>query len=337
MTAPPLHKLAEACWYGGSRLAWLLLPFSGLFALAVLLRRRAYRSGLLTRPALPVPVIVVGNITAGGTGKTPVVAWLVGELQRVGYRPAIVARGYGGQQNERPQLVTSTDDPAGAGDEPVLLATLTGCPVIVCRDRVAAVLEARRRGADVVVADDGLQHYRMRRIAELIVMDGARGLGNGWYLPAGPLREGRGRLTDADAVLVNGNTQATAGIGFTLVQQDALPLGGGAARPLAEFAGRSVWAVAGIGNPQRFYAQLRAAGIDVREVPVGDHGRIDLGMLHARAALPVLMTAKDAVKYAAGEHPDAWVVPVEFRIDPAGQREVLTKVLDKLKGAEHHD
>ncbi len=328
----PLHKLAEACWYGGSRLAWLLLPFSAVFMALAAVRRRLYLGGWLQRPALPVPVVVVGNITVGGTGKTPVVAWLVGELQQAGYRPAIVARGYGGVDIAEPCLVRADADPAAVGDEPVLLARQTGVAVIVCRDRVAAVREAARQGANIVVADDGLQHYRMRRIAELIVLDGARGLGNGWYLPAGPLREGPGRLKDADAVLVNGGTVGE-GVPFMLRQGRLRALDGNAARALSDFAGIRVFAVAGIGNPARFYAQLRAAGVELQEVPVPDHGRLDLAALRAGDSRPVLMTAKDAVKYAGQGHADVWVVPVSLEMSAADRSRVLEPLLDKLKSA----
>ena len=310
-----LHKLAARLWYGGSPWAWLLLPFAAVYWLIATLRRLFYSSGLLSRPELPVPVIVVGNISAGGTGKTPVVAWLAGRLQAAGLRPAIVSRGYGGTHSGAPLLLADATPVEASGDEPRLLRKLTGCDVVVSADRAAAVQCAAGQGADLVIADDGLQHYRMRRAVELAVVDGQRGLGNGWLLPAGPLRETRARLATVDAVLSNGACEQPEElpgcITFELQQGHAVALDDGREKSLDEFSG-TVWGVAGIGNPQRFYESLRARGLEVLETDVPDHGRIDIAALLRERDVPVLMTEKDAIKYGLDAPAGAWYVPVSL-------------------------
>jgi tetraacyldisaccharide 4'-kinase len=318
--AVPARRI-ERLWYGGSWVAALLAPFSWLYALAVAARRAAYRRGWIARVRLPVPVIVVGNITAGGTGKTPVVEWLVRQLQAAGLRPGIVSRGYGGRSQPVPVRVTRNSVAAEVGDEPLLLARRTGVPVWVCVDRVRAAERLVQDGVGVIVADDGLQHYRLARDVEIVVMDGERGFGNGRLLPAGPLREPAARLAEADVVLVNGGGGQLRGERFLLAGSAAVNLANGETRPLASFAGQRVWAVAGIGNPQRFIDSLRAAGIEAVAVAVADHGTVDLAALHRQQDQPVLMTEKDAVKYRRTDHPSAWLVPVEVQMSPeAGER-----------------
>jgi tetraacyldisaccharide 4'-kinase len=269
-----LSKALPDIWYSDSRLALLLLPLAWLYGLATALRRFAYTHDLLRRPGLPVPVVIVGNISVGGTGKTPLVAWLSQRLREAGYIPGIVSRGYGSAGGaDGPQLVGAGDDPHRYGDEAVLLAELTGCPVCVGSDRVAAVRHIARQGVTVVISDDGLQHYRMRRNFELVVIDGQRGLGNGHLLPAGPLRESAQRLQTVDAVVLNGGEHDPAALNFVLQPEDAVNLANGSTRPLAGFASQRVWAVAGIGNPDRFNTQLEKAGIQVDPVFVPDHGQ----------------------------------------------------------------
>ena len=329
----PLHKIAARLWYGGSPWAWLLLPFAAVFWLLMTVRRLAYTGGLLPRPALPVPVIVVGNISAGGTGKTPVVAWLAARLQRAGLRPAIVSRGYGGRHTGAPLLLADATPVDASGDEPRLLRKLTGCDVVVSADRAAAVQCAAEQGADVVIADDGLQHYRMRRAVELAVIDGQRGLGNGWLLPAGPLRETRARLATVDAVLSNGACEqpehVPGCITFELQQQHAVALADGREKPLAEFSG-TVWGVAGIGNPQRFFAALRARGLEVLETDVPDHGKIDIAALLRERDVPVLMTEKDAIKYALEAPAGAWYVPVSLAMAEDDADRLIAMITTRL-------
>jgi len=322
-----LEARLEALWYGKSPLAWLLLPVAALFRLVVFLRRHAYRSGWLRVHRIAVPVIVVGNITVGGTGKTPVVAWLARFCRAAGYRPGIVSRGYGGRPTGEPRLVLPTDTADDVGDEPLLLRRLTDVPVCISPDRVAAGRRLLDEGVTLIIADDGLQHLRLHRDLEIAVVDGDRRLGNGCMLPAGPLREPASRLSDVDLVLVNGGPAAGPGhIEFQPVISRLRALNGSADRALEEFRGQRVRAVAGIGNPARFYAQLAKAGLDVQPVPVPDHGRVDLPALCVESEIPIIMTEKDAVKYAPDISFPVWVAQLETVVPP----EVGARVLERL-------
>lgn len=299
-------------WYG--RAGWWLLPLSWAMSGAVHLRRRAYASGWCKRLTLPVPVIVVGNITAGGTGKTPVVAWLARSLAAAGWRPGIVSRGYGRAARGRVRVHPGST-PREVGDEPILLARRTGLPVCVARDRVAAaryLLEMD--GVDVIIADDGLQHYRLARDVEIAVIDAVRGFGNGHLLPAGSLREPPARLREVDLVLANGGPWEDA-VSFTLRAGEATRLSDGARCPLASFRGQRVHAVAGIGHPRRFFDMLRAAGIEPVEHAFADHHAYRPGDLEFADDDPVLMTEKDAVKCEGIADARAWQVPVEVSLD----------------------
>jgi tetraacyldisaccharide 4'-kinase len=308
-------------WYGSHPLSFALLPLSALFRVVVSVRRFAYYSGVLRTHKLPVPVIVVGNITVGGTGKTPLVIWLVEALRAAGHRPGVVSRGYGGDAAVWPQPVTADSDPAKVGDEPVLIARRAACPVVVAPQRVAA---ARRLIADyacdVVVCDDGLQHYALRRDAEIVVIDGERRLGNGRCLPAGPLRETAARLRSVDLTVVNG---------AALPGECRMQLSGSVARSLAgpprerdlgEWRGSTVHGVAGIGNPGRFFGHLRGQGLKVVEHPFPDHHRFQAEDLSFGDDLPVIMTEKDAVKCRDFAGPLHWYVPVSARIDDGCQQ-----------------
>jgi tetraacyldisaccharide 4'-kinase len=328
-----LHNFIAANWYGGSRWTLLLLPIAWVFELIAAARRTAYQKDWLERPELPVPVVIVGNITTGGTGKSPVVAWLAQQLLAQGRRPGIVSRGYGGAAPRQPVLVDQYVDPALVGDEPVMLARQTGCQVCVCVDRVAAVHAIAREGVDVVIADDGLQHYRLRRDAELAVVDAERGLGNRRLLPAGPLRERPARLDSVDSVLLNGAGSEIAGLNFFLKAGSLKSVGGAGVAELADFAGRRVWAVAGIGNPGRFSRLLETAGIQVDLVPVPDHGRVSLASLRRQHPQPILMTEKDAVKYADNTIKDCWYLPVEACFTDADAQQLLDILNAKIIGS----
>jgi len=322
-----LERRLEALWYGRTPLAWLLLPIAGLFGLVVGIRRQAYRVGLLRAHRLPVPVIVVGNITVGGTGKTPVTAWLVELCRAAGYRPGIVSRGYGGRPANTPRLVSPTDEAREVGDEPLLLCQLTGAPVSVHADRVAAGQRLMAEGVNVVIADDGLQHYRLARDLEIVVLDGDRQLGNGLLLPAGPLREPAGRLHDVDLVLVNAGPAGPGQFALQSRISRLRTLDGSAVGTLDALRGQRVRAVAGIGNPARFYDQLAAAGIEVLPVPVPDHGHVDLNLLAGESRVPIVMTEKDAVKYAPVANCPVWVAQLEMTVPV----EVGERVLECLR------
>ena len=324
----PADTALEA-WERRGWLSALLCPAAGLFAAAAALRRTAYRNGWLRSLSAGAPVVVVGNISVGGTGKTPIAGWLAQSLAQAGRSPAIVSRGYGGRRHRTPVMVTPQSDPGEVGDEPVLLAKQAECPVWVCVDRARAARRAVAGGADIVLSDDGLQHYRMARDLEICVVDGERGLGNGRLLPAGPLREPRARLEEVDEVLVQGAESGFPGLEFELRIDRALRLDGAEQRRLTEFAGRRVLALAGIGAPRRFHAALRACGIDVEPVRVPDHGRVSLGPLLKRG-LPVIMTAKDAVKYPDHVEKDLWWTPAEVFMPESSRERIMRRILDLM-------
>jgi tetraacyldisaccharide 4'-kinase len=308
-------------WYRRGAIAWLLWPVSLAFGLVVLFRRILYKLRILSSRHPGIPVIVVGNVTVGGSGKTPLVIWIAEFLKAKGWSPAIVSRGYKGKaaaNGGAPRAATIASEAAEVGDEPVLLSRRSGCPVWVGADRlqVIATLRAANAEVNVVILDDGLQHYRLRRDLEIAVVDG-RGLGNGFLLPAGPLREPAWRLRTVDAVVANGPSTKQD---FTmLLEGDTLHRMTDARerRPLKAFAGQKVHAVAGIGDPKRFFVHLGAAGVRVLPHPFPDHHAFTPRDLEFGDGLPVLMTEKDAVKLRHAAQPDWWVLPVTARLDAA--------------------
>jgi tetraacyldisaccharide 4'-kinase len=311
----------DRIWYSGAPGAWLV-PFGLLYRAIVALRRAVYATGVLARQRVGVPVVVVGNLTVGGTGKTPLTAWLVAQLVALGRRPGIAARGHG-RRGRGALRVTPASTAAEVGDEPLLLARRTGVPVCVAARRVEAAQMLQAAGCDVIVCDDGLQHLALARDLEIAVVDAARGFGNGRLLPAGPLREPRSALGRVDLVVVNvaGGIGVPAGVGdqalrMRLDGETALPVAGaGAPRPLSSFRGQQVHAVAGIGNPQRFFAQLRAAGLTFDVRPWPDHHAYQAADIDFADSAPVLMTEKDAVKCAAFAGARHWYVPVTAAFD----------------------
>ncbi len=286
-------------WYAGARWSRWLAPFAWLFQRVVERRRFRYLSGRLQRWRAPVPVIVVGNITVGGTGKTPFVIWLARWLTERGFTPGIVARGYGGKRSTGALLVTADADPLRVGDEATLLAARTGCPVVVAVDRVAAVRHLLETNAcDIVISDDGLQHYALARDIEIVLIDGERGAGNGRCLPAGPLREPISRLDDVDFVVATGRASGCSQNEWVM---DIVPcafvdIRTGVRVALSDFSATDVHAVAGIGNPERFFATLRDLGINTRALAFEDHHRFVAKDLRFDDELPVVVTEKDAVK-----------------------------------------
>jgi tetraacyldisaccharide 4'-kinase len=255
---PSATQLFDRIWYGNNPVRWLLWPVSLLYRALARLRRTAYERGWRPIVEPPVPVIVVGNVSVGGTGKTPFVIWLADQLKQRGRRVGIVTRGYRGKGKEWPRAVAADSDPIEVGDEPVLLARRTGCPVVAGPDRVACVEALLKKDrVDVVLSDDGLQHYGLGRRFEIAVVDGVRGMGNGLCLPAGPLREPASRLQEVDAIVVNGGTWGHAGVfRARAVVTKVYRLKDGAVRTLDSFRSDTVHAVAGIGNPQRFFDLL---------------------------------------------------------------------------------
>jgi tetraacyldisaccharide 4'-kinase len=318
-----------AIWYQGAPAPYTLRLLSVLFAAVAALRRRCYALGLLRSVQLPVPVVVVGNITVGGTGKTPVSAWLAGEFAQLGLRVGIVLRGYGGA-GAAPALVTAVSDARQVGDEAVLLAQSSGALVAVGRERAAAATRLIDAGAQLIIADDGLQHLRLRRDVELAVIDGERGFGNRRLLPAGPLREPVAALARVAAVLQNGGIEPhwPGALRLQLAGHELQPVAGGAtSRPLGALRGQRVHAVAGIGNPARFFALLRAAGLEPIEHPFPDHHRFAAAEIRFDDTLPVLMTGKDAVKCRAIADQRHWFLPVTVVMEPEARRQLLRRII----------
>lgn len=308
-------KLVHA-WYHGHWALMLLWPLSVLYRCVTAIRRWAYQRHYLASAKFPVPVIVVGNITVGGAGKTPLTLALVSYLQAHGYKPAVVSRGYGGK-TRYPALVTSQSTAAEVGDEPLLIYQQSGAPVVVSPVRTAAVAWLLEQNAcDVVVCDDGLQHYALQRDIEIVVIDGERGLGNNKLLPQGPLREGADRLHDVDLIVINGQGyhQVDAHL-MTLApgSWQAVGRGGGGQAPQPP---QRIHAVAGIGNPQRFFAALQQQGFEVVAHAFPDHHAYSAADLVFAEDLPVVMTAKDAVKCRDFAKNNIWQVPVVAKLSP---------------------
>jgi tetraacyldisaccharide 4'-kinase len=329
---------APAHWRRRSPLALALIPLAVVFGIAAICHRWLFRLGILRVESLPVPVVVVGNVTAGGTGKTPLVLWLAAELRRRGLHPGIVTRGYGGSGPE-PAPVTATSDPTLTGDEPVLLARRADCPVWRGRDRAAAgrALLAAHPQCDVILSDDGLQHHRLARDVEVAVVDGTRGFGNGFLLPAGPLREPVSRLARCDIVVVKEPRDATLDVPADAV---AMRLAPGRWHRLddptvtldgAAFAGRRVHAVAGIGAPEQFFATLTGLGADVVPHAFPDHHAYQATDLAFADDAPIAMTEKDAVKCAAFATARMWVLPVDAILDAS----IADRILQTLRTSHH--
>jgi tetraacyldisaccharide 4'-kinase len=331
-----LESTLTRAWLRRGALACALWPLSLLFRALAAARARLYRAGILASERLPVPVIVVGNIFIGGTGKTPLTIWLAEALRAAGFTPGVISRGHG-SDGAAPRPVTPDSSAREVGDEPLLIARRSGCPVMVGRARAAAgrALLAAHPQVDVLIADDGLQHYALARDIEIVLFDG-RGVGNGWLLPAGPLREPPARRRDFTVVNAPELTpQLAVAVGGAPFR---MQLGGGYAErlaqpdqrlPLASLAGRRIVAAAGIGNPGRFFAMLRSAGLTIEELALPDHHDfLDDPFARVDAEL-ILITEKDAVKCGQIENlkndPRLWVVPVTAQIDAALAEQIVEK------------
>ncbi len=326
-------------WYDGSAIPFSARLLAPLYGGAIALRRMLYRRRWLKQHALPVPVIVVGNVTAGGTGKTPLTIALVNRLREAGWKPGVASRGYGREEAGTARWVEAGTATQLGGDEPVLIAWKTGVPVRVDADRVAAGKALVEAGCDIIVCDDGLQHYRLARDIEIEVVDAQRRYGNGRLMPAGPLREPASRARECDFHVVNmgqasDGLQAQVACGFgewpmQLRIDSAQPLQGGRARSLAHFKGQRVHAVAGIAHPQRFFEMLRAHGIGVVPHAFADHHAYQPADLRFGSELPVLMTEKDAVKCKVFANEWHFAVPLSAEL-PAAYWITLLDRIDKL-------
>ncbi|MGL5812579.1 MAG: tetraacyldisaccharide 4'-kinase [Aeromonas sp.] len=325
--------MLERLWYEKSGWRWLLAPFALLFALISGGRRYGYRRGWFKAYHASVPVIVVGNISVGGNGKTPVVVWLVEQLQARGFKPGVVSRGYGGKAPHYPYRLDAQSTTAEAGDEPVLIARRCGCPLVVAPKRADAV-QLLEPDVDIIITDDGLQHYALARDLELVVVDGVRRFGNGCLLPMGPLREPLTRLKRVDAIICNGGTPARGEYPMTLVadaprrvRDDVL-----ASEPLP----REIDAMAGIGHPPRFFATLTSLGYELEQsVGYADHQAFDSAELLARFSdRPLLMTEKDAVKCRGFAPDNWWYLPVSAELPTSLLDTLLASLAESRAGVD---
>ena len=328
-------------WYGTARVP-VLQPLAWLYGAAVLGRRAAFRHGWRRSRRAGAPVVVIGNLTVGGTGKTPLAIWLARQLTQRGIIVGLVSRGYG-RASGGVRVLDARSSWREVGDEPLLLHRRTGCATAVARDRVAAAAALIERGAQVILADDGLQHLPLERDCEIVVVDGSRGFGNGRLLPAGPLREPLSRLRTVDALVVNGpieHPSLRAGEGrreairMALVPGEPRRLLSGETRPLQSFRGR-VHAVAAIGHPERFFRELAAHGLTPVPHPFPDHHPLSAAELDFGDDRPVLMTEKDAVKCAQPADPRLWYVPVEACFSDADAQRLIGLVMRKIESPSY--
>ncbi len=311
-----IAKLLNEVWYKDHFVGTWLMPFSFIFTDVVKFRRWMYKKGYKPVEKLPVPVIIVGNITLGGTGKTPLVIYLVQQLKERGFNAGVISRGYGGQSESWPLRVTAESDALLVGDEPVLIAQQAGCPVAVGPVRAdSARLILEHEACDVIISDDGLQHYALHRDIEIAVIDGERRFGNNFCLPSGPLREPQERIQEVDFVICNGGEAEEKEILMQLEGAYAINIQTQERKPLAEFKDLSCHAMAGIGNPQRFFDSLKQYGLDFQATSFPDHYVYTKKDICYKGVQAVLMTEKDAVKCLALASEDHWFVPVQAKID----------------------
>lgn len=317
-------------WYRPSVLSLLLRPLSWLYRGITALRYQGYRYGVFKQSALPVPVIVVGNITVGGSGKTPFVIWLTHYLQQQGWRPGIISRGYGGNAEYYPYTVKQHSKAEVAGDEPLLIHRRTQCPVVIAPDRVAAGKQLLDEfSCDVIITDDGLQHYRLQRDIEIVIIDAKRGLGNQTCLPAGPLREPKARLQSVDFVVYHGKQHETQLSMQLSIQQAILLIAPNTSKPLQSFCSGPVHAVAGIGHPQRFFEQLQQLGLTIIPHAFADHHAYTAADLQFDEPYPILMTEKDAVKCQSFATADMWSVPADAIVSPSLGPQIEQKLRER--------
>lgn len=297
-------------WYEPNHFCYLLAPFAALYRLMISIRYLLYKYEIKKVTKFDIPIIVIGNITVGGTGKTPLVIWLAEFLRNHGFKPGIVSRGYGGHNNNYPCEVNNDSNIASVGDEALLIKRRTQCPMVVDPNRVRAVQKLMEiSNCDVVISDDGLQHYALGRDIEIAVIDATRKFGNGFCLPVGPLREPIKRLQKVDCIVENGKSMQLMPNKLHNIANPDLT------KTLFEFKDKTVHAVAGIGNPQRFFKMLSDNNIKIIEHPFPDHYTYRLQDLTFNDKLPILMTEKDALKCEQFANQNYWCVPVTAELD----------------------
>jgi len=316
-------------WYQTHPLRWLLWPLSVLYRLVIALRRSLYQLGLFKQYSVNAPVIIVGNISVGGTGKTPFVIWLAKQLKNAGFRPGIISRGYGGKAEHYPQIVTPESDPRIVGDEPLIISRQSACPMAVAPKRIAAAKQLLEQfDCNIIIADDGLQHYALARDIQIVIVDSKRLFGNQHCLPAGPLREPLSRLEQVDFIVHNGSeTEAE----FTMTTSQGLAINlvdANIKREISDFQGQIVHSVAGIGYPERFFNQLSDRGLTVHPHHFNDHHPFKPSDLAFDDELDILMTEKDAVKCQHFAKKNMWYIPIEATISGKLEQHLLNKLAE---------
>lgn len=338
MSGSASERVTEA-WFSGARWLWLLWPLSIVYALVIWIRRRLYFSGIKSIEESSVPVVVVGNIVAGGAGKSPLVAYLVRHLQELGYAPGVVSRGYGADvRADEVVEVRENSRAKDVGDEPLMLKRQLACPVVVAPRRAQGVQKLAELGCNLVVADDGLQHYAMARDIEICVVDAKRRWGNGRLLPSGPLREPLSRLSEADYIVLNGHADsfqnpvnAPEPVSMTLAPQPLKSLSSDATQTLESMRARQVVAVAGIGNPERFFGLLELKGLDIERLVFEDHHIYQPSDFANIKNKTIIMTEKDAVKCYSYDLEDAWYLPVEARLSDNLAERIVERLIARGK------
>ncbi len=320
--------LIEKIWYKTHPLRWLLSPLSALFRIITVFLRSYYRLSLCTRQSVSVPVIIIGNISIGGTGKTPFVIWLAKQLQQHGFTPGIISRGYGGASKNYPLLVNNNSDPVSVGDESIIIARHTGCPMAVSPKRTEALtILFEQSDCDIIISDDGLQHYSLARDMEIIVVDAERRFGNKCCIPAGPLRESLSRLQNVDFIVYNGTTNndlfnmiLSANYAFNLLNPSII-------KYLTEFSGSDVHGIAGIGNPKRFFYLLTKFGINVIPHEFDDHYLFQSNDVNFDDDKAILMTEKDAAKCQYFACHNMWYIPITASVSGGLKQLIIQKLL----------
>ncbi|MFS1538165.1 MAG: tetraacyldisaccharide 4'-kinase [Candidatus Phlomobacter fragariae] len=329
--------MIEKIWLGGSWLCLLLLPLSIFYGMIIGLRRLCYHFAIFPSWKAPIPIIVVGNLTVGGNGKTPVVIWLVEQLLSRGYCVGVVSRGYGGKASSYPLLVDKSISIKETGDEPALIYQRTGVPVVVAPKRVEAVkMLVRQQELDVIITDDGLQHYALKRDFEIVVIDGIRRFGNGWLLPTGPLRECQYRLNTVNAIITNGGTAKHDEIAMQLTGDIAINLLTGEKRSVCEL--EQVVAIAGIGHPSRFFSSLEQKGVPlIATHAFSDHQCYEFSKLTTLVTdyQTLLMTEKDAVKCSHFAQLNWWYLPVSAKVSQPGAGKILSAISELVKPSKN--
>lgn len=316
-------KRLDYYWYSINFVSLLLLPLSGLFCSVSFIRSKLYDFGILKSYRAPLPVVVIGNITVGGTGKTPLIIELVKQLQAGGRKPGVISRGYGGNATSWPQIVNTDTNAAKVGDEPQFIYQRTRCPLVVGPDRKQDIeLLIKQFDCDIVLSDDGLQHYALQRDIEVVVVDASRQFGNGFCIPSGPLRETVSRLQKVDMVLLNGGGELQNSFSIQTSQCSFVGQGSIEKVNISDFSGKIVHAVAGIGNPQRFFSMLENLGIEVIPHAYADHYNYKESDFIFMDNLPVLMTEKDAIKCNEFKLNNHWSVPIDIVLSESAQQRI---------------